>query len=68
MTRQSTPDCCDAWPNIARRLRWFTTIDGKERCMPCLDGDPLYRVNVCPSCGAPRRDCIVVLSEEADRG
>ena len=57
MTIPSTPDCCDAWPHIAGRFSWFDLdADPNISVMPSLFAAGIHwRVNYCPSCGAPRR-------------
>lgn len=56
---EPTPNCCDVWPKIARRLDWMRFQPGQGVpdlvTMPHLrvDGDA-WRINFCPSCGADR--------------
>ena len=60
MSTSSTPHCCYVWPKIAGRFCWFE-LDGEPdvSVMPCLFANNEYwRVNYCPSCGAPRRSTI----------
>ena len=60
MTIPSTPDCCDAWPHIAGRFSWFDLDDQPSiSVMPSmLAAGSYWRVNHCPSCGAPRRAAV----------
>lgn len=60
MTTPSTPDCCDVWERIKGRFSWFD-FDDEPGCsaMPSLLAHGTYwRINFCPSCGAPRRSTI----------
>lgn len=54
---ETTADCCDVWPLLRPGLRWFEFADEPGAfamaSIPC-DGT-YWRVNHCPSCGAPRR-------------
>lgn len=60
MNLPSTPHCCYVWPKIAGRLSWFNLSDEPHiSVMPSLFADGEYwRINHCPSCGAPRRGTI----------
>lgn len=53
-----TPPCCEVWIRLAPLFRWCVFGDWPHlRSMPSLDR---WRVNFCPSCGAPRRDAVEV--------
>lgn len=52
--------CCDVWPCLLGAFDWFRPDpDTEVRVMPCVAD---YRVNYCPSCGAPRRDVVESLA------
>ena len=57
---QPSPDCCGVWPKIVHHFFWYHLSESPEtQLMPCLiDPDADWRINFCPSCGAPRRDVI----------
>ena len=53
----TTPDCCDVWPLLRPYLRWYQLVD-EPGCfvMACISANgTAWRINHCPSCGAPRR-------------
>ena len=54
------PDYCDAWPLLRPVLHWFEFADepGVFAMASITAGGTLWRVNHCPSCGAPRRAAI----------
>jgi hypothetical protein len=68
MSTPSTPDCCEVWPQIRGRFGWFDFEDEPTvSAMPSLFGEGQHwRVNYCPSCGAPRRSTIWNRSAELE--
>jgi len=53
----TTPDCCKVWPLLRPGLTWFEFDDEPGCCaMASIPaGGTAWRINHCPSCGAPRR-------------
>lgn len=56
---KETPDCCDVWGELIKDFQWFMFQEFSDYlAMPCV-GTRNFRVNNCPSCGAPQRDCVI---------
>lgn len=62
----TTPDdnsgvvCCGVLETL--NIRWMLLEETGEKCMPFIysrDGDIMYRVNHCPSCGTYVRDIVI---------
>lgn len=57
-----SPDCCAAWPQIARELGWFELADWPGIvAMPFINGadGERYCVKHCPSCGSYRMNAVM---------
>lgn len=60
-TPEATPPCCEVWSSLVPTFDWYRFDDFPELlAMPCVQdhNGQQWRINYCPSCGAPRRDAI----------